>query len=80
VDKHTKQIALQAGITLRNGDAASPHIGIVYNRWKVAVNFDSNFSQFKTASERLGGPELNVVYIFAKVRPANYCALCPTYL
>jgi type IX secretion system PorP/SprF family membrane protein len=80
VDRHTKQIALQAGITLRNGDAASPHIGMIFNRWKVAVNFDSNFSQFKTASERLGGPELNVVYIFAKVRPANYCALCPTYL
>ena len=80
VDKHTKQIALQAGITLRNGDAVSPHVGIIYNRWKVAVNFDSNFSQFKTASNRLGGPELNVIYIFAKVRPANYCTLCPTYL
>jgi type IX secretion system PorP/SprF family membrane protein len=80
VDKHTKQIALQAGITLRNGDAVSPHVGIIYNRWKVAVNFDSNFSQFKTASNRLGGPELNLIYIFAKVRPANYCTLCPTYL
>lgn len=80
VDKHTKQIALQAGITLRNGDAVSPHVGMIYNRWKVAINFDSNFSQFKTASDRLGGPELNVIYIFAKVRPANYCPLCPTYL
>ena len=80
VDKHTKRIALQAGITLRDGDAISPHVGMTYNRWKVAVNFDSNFSQFKTASNRFGGPELNVVYIFAKVRPANYCTLCPTYL
>jgi type IX secretion system PorP/SprF family membrane protein len=80
VDRHTKQIALQAGITLRNGDAVSPHVGMVFNRWKVAVNFDSNFSQFKTASNRFGGPEINVVYIFAKVRPANYCTLCPTYL
>jgi type IX secretion system PorP/SprF family membrane protein len=80
VDRHTKQIALQAGITIRNGDAASPHVGIIYNRWKAAINFDSNFSQFKTASNRLGGPELNVVYIFTKVRPANYCTLCPTYL
>jgi type IX secretion system PorP/SprF family membrane protein len=80
LDKHTKQIAIQAGISLRNGDAVSPHVGLIYNRWKFAVNFDSNFSQFKTASNRLGGPELNLIYIFAKVRPANYCALCPTYL
>ncbi len=80
VDKHTRQIALQAGITLRNGDAVSPHVGLVYNRWKFAVNFDSNFSRFRTATDRFGGPELNLVYIFAKVRPANYCTLCPTYL
>jgi type IX secretion system PorP/SprF family membrane protein len=80
VEKHTKLIALQAGITMRKGDAISPHIGLLYNRWKFAVNFDSNYSRFKTASESIGGPELNVIYIFAKVRPANYCALCPTYL
>ena len=80
VDKHTRQIALQAGITLRNGDAVSPHVGLLYNRWKFAVNFDSNFSKFRNATDRFGGPELNVIYIFAKVRPANYCTLCPTYL
>jgi type IX secretion system PorP/SprF family membrane protein len=80
VDKHTKQIALQAGVHMRNGDAVSPHVGLIYNNWKVAVNFDSNFSPFKAATNRLGGPEINLIYIFAKVPPAQYCPLCPTYL
>ena len=79
VDKRTRQIALQAGLTIRNGDAFSPHIGLLYNRWKVGLNFDSNFSNFKTATNRLGGPEINFIYIFAKVPPA-ICPLCPVYL
>jgi type IX secretion system PorP/SprF family membrane protein len=80
VDNMTKQIALQAGITYRGKDAFSPHFGLIYNRWKAAVNFDSNFSSFKTASNRLGGPEISVIYIFSKVPPGNYCPICPTYL
>ncbi len=80
VDKVTKQIALQAGVTLRTGDAVSPHIGLIYNNWKVGLNFDSNISTFKTATNRFGGPEINFIYIFAKVPPAKYCPLCPVYL
>ncbi len=80
VDNMTKQIAVELGATLRGKDAWSPHVGLVYNRWKAAVNFDSNFSQFKTASNRLGGPEISVIYIFSKVPPGNYCPICPTYL
>jgi type IX secretion system PorP/SprF family membrane protein len=80
LDKKTKQLAFQLGMTLRNGDALSPHVGILYNNWKFGLNFDSNFSSFKTASNRLGGPEINFIYIFAKAPPAKYCPLCPVYL
>ncbi len=80
VNKPTKLFALQVGASLRPGDAFSPQLGLLYNNWKVAVNFDSNFSNFKAASNRLGGPEINVMYIFAKVKPAKYCTLCPTTL
>ena len=79
-DKPTKQIAVQLGITVRGKDAFSPHIGFIYNNWKAAVNFDSNFSKFKTASNRLGGPEISLIYIFSKVPPGTYCPICPTYL
>lgn len=80
VDNMTKQIALQLGLTMRGKDAFSPHAGIIYNRWKASVNFDTNYSPFKTASNRLGGPEISVIYIFSKVPPGNYCPICPTYL
>ena len=80
IDKRTKQLAFQGGLSIRDGDAFSPHIGMIYNQWKVAVNFDSNFSKFKTASNRFGGPELNVIYIFSKVKRTPYCELCPVYL
>ena len=78
-DKKTSQIALQAGITMRSNDAYSPHFGFLYNQWRVGVNFDTNFSPFKTATNRKGGPEISVIYIFSKVPNAD-CPLCPTFL
>jgi type IX secretion system PorP/SprF family membrane protein len=80
IDKHTKLLAVQAGVMARSKDAYSPNIGLLYNNWKFALNFDSNFSPFKAATNRFGGPEFNLIYIFAKVKPANYCPLCPPYL
>jgi type IX secretion system PorP/SprF family membrane protein len=80
VDKFTEQFAIQAGLSFRNADAIVPHIGFVYNQWKAAVNFDVNFSQFKTASVWNGGPEINVIYIFSRVPPAKYCPISPVFL
>jgi type IX secretion system PorP/SprF family membrane protein len=80
VDNKTKVFALQGGISLRGADAYSPHVGLIYNNWRVAVNFDGNFSQFTTATNRLGGPEVSLIYIFQKVPPGTYCPVCPTFL
>ena len=79
-NKALQQIALQGGLTLRNGDAIVPHLGLIYDQWRVAVNYDFNFSQFKTASVWNGGPEINVHYIISRVPAAKYCPLCPVYL
>ena len=79
-DNMTKQVAVELGFTIRGKDAYSPHVGLIYNNWKAAVNFDANYSPFKTASKNLGGPEVSVIYIFSKVPPGNYCPICPTYL
>lgn len=80
VDKTTEQIAVQAAFSMRGKDAFSPQVGLIYNNWKVAVNFDANYSPFKKATNRLGGPEISVIYIFSKVPPGTYCPICPTYL
>jgi type IX secretion system PorP/SprF family membrane protein len=78
-DKKSQQIALQAAVSIRGRDAFSPHFGILYNQWRVAVNFDRNFSPFKTATNKFGGPEISLIYIHSKVPPAD-CKLCPTFL
>ena len=78
-DKKTSRIALEAGVTLRGADAYSPHVGLLYNRWRFGVNFDANTSPFKTATNKLGGPEISLIYIFSRVPPAD-CPLCPTFL
>lgn len=80
INKETSLLALEAGVSVRSADAFSPHIGLLYNQWRIAVNFDANYSQFTNATNRLGGPEVHVMYIFKRVRPANYCPLCPTSL
>ena len=80
IQKKTKQLALQAGLTYRNGDAFSPNMGMLYNNWRVSVNFDTNVSNFRTASNRIGGPEIHVTYIFAKTPIVKYCPLCPLQL
>jgi type IX secretion system PorP/SprF family membrane protein len=79
VDKKTSRLALEAGVTLRGSDAYSPHVGLLYNQWRVGVNFDANTSPFKAATNKLGGPEISLIYIFSKVPPAD-CPLCPTFL
>ena len=80
INKETELFALQVGVNIRSADAYSPHIGVLYNQWRVSLNFDANYSQFTNASNGLGGPEIHVMYIFKRVRPANYCPLCPTSL
>ncbi len=80
INKATELFALQVGVNIRGADAYSPHIGVLYNQWRVSLNFDANYSQFTNASNGLGGPEIHVMYIFKRVRPANYCPLCPTSL
>lgn len=80
VQKPTQLVALHGGFTIRGNDAVVPNIGITYNQWRVALNYDVNYSAFTPASNRVGGPELNVIYIFSKVPPAKFCPLCPTFL
>ena len=78
-DKKTSQIAIEAGLSFRGADAYSPHLGMIYNRWRIGLNFDTNTSPFKVATNKLGGPEISLIYIFSKVPPAS-CPLCPTFL
>lgn len=76
----TKELALEAGLGYRLGDAFIPRLGLSYRSWQVGLSYDINSSPFKTASYKRGGPEVSVIYVFTKVPPMEFCPVCPTYL
>jgi type IX secretion system PorP/SprF family membrane protein len=54
---------LHAGAFLRWKDALIPVIKIDYNPFSIALSYDVNVSQLKTASQGRGGVELSISYI-----------------
>ncbi|MEM7572289.1 MAG: PorP/SprF family type IX secretion system membrane protein [Bacteroidota bacterium] len=78
--KPGKQLALQGGIGYRwdeIGDAFFPTIQLHYNAWRVGLSYDVNISDFNIVTNRDGGPELSIRYIFKKVRPVPSRRFCP---
>lgn len=67
------------GCNVRIGDALIPNLGFEYNNWLVSGSYDLNTSQFKTATNQRGGPELTVQYIFRSVKPSSIYKKCPIY-
>lgn len=71
-------LALQLGAEYRFGDAIAPVIHLLYNEWILGFSYDINYSAFDVATDRNGGPELSVSYIFTKVQPKEI-KICPIY-
>ena len=72
-------VALQAGLSMRLGDALIPHIELYYNDWLVGLSYDINTSPFQVATARRGGPEIAVRYIITKVKPPDTFKTCPVF-
>lgn len=70
----SKPLALQLGLSYRffdEGDAWIPNLEILYKSWTLGLSYDINISEFKTATNRRGGPELALIYRMAKVKPLD---------
>ncbi|MEL6941223.1 MAG: PorP/SprF family type IX secretion system membrane protein [Bacteroidota bacterium] len=76
---YDEEIALQLAFNRRAKDAWSPMFGVRYRMWKAALSYDLNTSPFRVGTNRRGGPELSVIYIFTKVKPME-AKICPIYL
>lgn len=76
----TKEFTFQPGISWRIDDAIIPYIMVYYKQWQVGLSYDINTSKFTEATLNRGGPELSLIYIFARPRELPFCPLCPTYL
>lgn len=81
-DKNLNDLALQLGISYRFhdfGDALIPNIEVHYNRWLIGLSYDINMSDFKTATNGAGGPELALIYKIFKVKPLRVFRNCPIF-
>jgi type IX secretion system PorP/SprF family membrane protein len=74
-----KVIAIEGGLGIRLGDAFIPSIAVQVGNFEAGLSYDINYSNFKTASLKRGGPELFVRYIIWKVLPPPEFKSCPVF-
>jgi len=80
-----RQLSLLLGLNFRlpdsntKFDALIPTIEVMYNAWRVGLSYDINMSMFDVATDRFGGPELALQYIFVKPRLDNFKNCNPIY-
>ena len=66
---------------MRTGDALLFTAAIDYDNWNLGLSYDVNFSELQTASNRRGGLEISVTYIFKKYVPnLRRYKVCPTFM
>ncbi len=79
-EQKSKEIAVQFGVTFRFnsiGDALVPAAELHYHQWIVGLSWDLNVSGFSVATNRNGGPEIGIQYLFKKVLPLKAYQACP---
>jgi len=67
------------GCNLRVDDAIIPNFGLEWKNWLISGSYDMNTSAFKSATNKRGGPELAVQYVFKGVKPIGIYKKCPIY-
>ncbi len=72
--------ALGLGIQQRQQDAWSPFLEVRYGNWTAGLSYDINFSSFKSATNRNGGPELVVFYAPVKAPQLKVFKPCPVFV
>ena len=72
---------LYGGLFMRTGDALLFTAAIDYDNWNLGLSYDVNISELQTASNRRGGLEISVTYIFKKYIPnLRRYKVCPTFM
>lgn len=74
-----RELAIQAGMAYRWGDALIPTLELQVRNWCAGVSYDLNYSPFRIATRRRGGPEFFLEYILWKVAPLKKFKACPIF-
>ncbi|RME06005.1 MAG: type IX secretion system membrane protein PorP/SprF [Bacteroidetes bacterium] len=72
-------IELFGGVGIRWQDAIYPKIGLKINNTEAGFSYDINFSEWKKASLRKGGPEFFIRHVLWKVEPPAEFKPCPIF-
>jgi type IX secretion system PorP/SprF family membrane protein len=80
-DPDVPDYVIHGGAFLRWRDAFIPVVKIDYNPFSVAISYDVNVSQLKTASQGRGGFELSVSYVgfLDRENSSKNRVLCPRF-
>lgn len=80
-DYEKPDYTLHVGGFLRWQDAFIPVIKLDYNPFSIALSYDVNVSELKTASQGHGGMELSVTYVgfFDRDNSSKNAVRCPTF-
>ena len=80
-DFENPEYTIHFGAFLRWKDALIPVVKLDYNPFSVALSYDVNVSQLKTASQGRGGMELSLTYrgFFDRENSSKNAVLCPTF-
>lgn len=72
---------LYGGLWYRNKDAFIVKVGLDYLQWNIGMSYDLNISDLKTATNRRGGLELALTYIFKEFKPSTRrYKICPSFM
>ncbi len=68
-----------AGCNYRLDDAIIPTLAFQYNEWMVSAAYDITVSNFRNVTNRRGGPEFALQYLFKNIEPVGVYKKCPIY-
>jgi len=72
---------IYGGLYWRTRDAFIFSAGLDYEQWNLGLSYDVNYSQLRTASNRQGGLEISLTYIFKKYIPnLRRYKICPNFM
>ncbi|MEM1323565.1 MAG: PorP/SprF family type IX secretion system membrane protein [Bacteroidota bacterium] len=78
-----KELAIQFTTSFRhsftNLDALIPTFEVHYQSWRMGLSYDINISDFSTATNGQGGPEVSLIYVITKVKPVKTFKACPIF-
>jgi type IX secretion system PorP/SprF family membrane protein len=72
-------LQFDGAVAVRLGDAMVPSLTTRYGPFSVGLSYDFNFSDFKSATNNLGGPEIALRYSIWPVEPPKAIKVCPVF-